>query len=94
MIIVNVCPILEALSHPNACSNASFTSEKSPCSSTMTTGRSSRGKARDIHVARSLGGGLEEKAIEAVEKWRFKPGMKGGQTANVRATIEVNFRLL
>ena len=52
------------------------------------------GRARDIHVTKSLGMGLDEKAIEAVQKWRFKPGMKGGQAVNVRATIEVNFRLL
>ncbi len=52
------------------------------------------GRARDIHVAKSLGMGLDEKAIEAVEKWRFKPGMRNGQAVNVRATIEVNFRLL
>jgi protein TonB len=38
--------------------------------------------------------GLDEKAIEAVEKWKFKPGMKDGQAVNVRVTIEVNFRLL
>src|SRR5580698_2310809 len=52
------------------------------------------GHARDIHVVKSLGMGLDEKAIEAVEKWKFKPGMRGGQAVNVRATIEVNFRLL
>jgi TonB family protein len=50
------------------------------------------GKARSIHVVKSLGVGLDEKAIEAVKKWKFKPGMKGGQPVNVRATIEVNFR--
>jgi periplasmic protein TonB len=52
------------------------------------------GHARDIHVVKSLGMGLDEKAMEAVEKWKFKPGMKGGMAVNVRATIEVNFRLL
>lgn len=52
------------------------------------------GRARDVHVVKSLGMGLDEKAIEAVEKWKFKPGMKGGQPVAVRATIEVNFRLL
>jgi TonB family protein len=52
------------------------------------------GHARDIHVVKSLGMGLDEKAIEAVAKWKFRPGMKGGQAVNVRATIEVNFRLL
>ena len=52
------------------------------------------GHARDIHVIKSLGMGLDEKATEAVMKWKFKPGMKGGQAVNVRAQIEVNFRLL
>src|SRR5437762_2229466 len=52
------------------------------------------GKARDIRVVRSLGLGLDEKAIEAVNKWRFKPGYRNGQAVAVQATIEVNFRLL
>ncbi len=52
------------------------------------------GRARDIHIVKSLGMGLDEKAVEAVEKWKFKPGMKSGQPVNVRATIAVNFRLL
>jgi TonB family protein len=52
------------------------------------------GRARNIHVVKSLGMGLDEKAIEAVERWRFKPGLRNGQAVNVQATIEVNFRLL
>src|SRR6185312_10980681 len=52
------------------------------------------GKAEDIHVVRSLGMGLDEKAIEAVQKWRFKPGKNKGVPVKVRAQIEVNFRLL
>ena len=51
------------------------------------------GQAHDIHVVKGAGMGLDEKAIEAVQKWRFRPGMKGGQAVNVRATIEMNFRL-
>jgi TonB family protein len=54
----------------------------------------SEGRARDIRVSRSLGMGLDEKAIEAVQKWRFRPGMKNGVAVNVHALIEVNFRLL
>ena len=38
----------------------------------------------------SLGLGLDEKAIEAVNKWKFRPGYKGGQPVAVQATIEVN----
>jgi TonB family protein len=52
------------------------------------------GKAQGIKVVRSLGLGLDQKAIEAVEKWKFKPGMKDGKSVPVIATIEVNFRLL
>lgn len=53
-----------------------------------------QGKAQNIRVVRSLGLGLDEKAMEAVAKWKFKPGMKNGQAVAVQATIEVNFRLL
>jgi TonB family protein len=52
------------------------------------------GMAHNIRVVRSLGLGLDEKAIEAVRQWQFKPGTKGGQPVTVAATIEVNFKLL
>jgi len=52
------------------------------------------GKATNIKVQRSLGLGLDEKAIEAVKKWKFKPGYKDGKPVTVAASIEVNFRLL
>src|SRR5262249_51463331 len=52
------------------------------------------GRAQNLRVIRSLGLGLDEKAIEAVRKWRFRPGRKDGKPVTVAATIEVNFRLL
>jgi TonB family protein len=52
------------------------------------------GAAHDISVVRSLGLGLDEMAVEAVSQWKFQPGMKDGQPVNVKATIEVNFRLM
>ena len=52
------------------------------------------GKAVNPRVVRSLGLGLDEKAIEAVRKWKFRPGYKDGKAVTVAATIEVNFRLL
>ncbi len=52
------------------------------------------GLPRDIHVIRPLGLGLDEKAIEAVMKWRFRPGLKGGRAVAVTANVEVAFRLL
>ena len=52
------------------------------------------GRPTNLKVVRSLGLGLDEKAIEAVEKWKFRPGYKDGKPVTVAATIEVNFRLL
>ena len=53
----------------------------------------SQGQARNIRVARSLGMGLDEKAIDAVKKWRFAPGTKDGLPVAVQVNVEVNFRL-
>ena len=51
------------------------------------------GIPRDVRVRRSLGMGLDEKAIAAVRTWRFEPAMKDGQAVPVQVSIEVNFRL-
>ena len=52
------------------------------------------GRAKNIRVMHGVGLGLDEKAIEAVQKWKFLPGRKDGQAVAVYATVEVNFRLL
>jgi protein TonB len=52
------------------------------------------GVPRNIHVVRPLGLGLDEKAVAAVQKWRFRPGSKGGRPVATAALVEVNFRLL
>lgn len=52
------------------------------------------GTTSNIKVIRPLGLGLDEKAIEAVQKWRFRPSMKDGRPVAVTANVEVNFRLL
>lgn len=51
------------------------------------------GRPRELRVARSLGMGLDEKAMEAVRNWRFEPAKKDGQPVAVQINIEVNFRL-
>jgi len=51
------------------------------------------GKPRDLRVARSLGLGLDEKAIEAVRRWMFEPALKDGKPVAVQINVEVSFRL-
>ncbi len=53
-----------------------------------------KGVPTEIVVKRSLGLGLDEKAIEAVRKWRFKPAMKSGEPVTMNVTIAVSFHLL
>jgi len=50
------------------------------------------GRARNLRVVSPLGYGLDEKAIQAVQQWRFQPGMKDGKPVNVQLNIEVEFR--
>jgi TonB family protein len=52
------------------------------------------GLAYNMKAVRGLGLGLDEKAIEAISQWKFKPGTRNEQPVPVMATIEVNFRLL
>jgi TonB family protein len=52
------------------------------------------GSAQQMSVLRSLDPGLDQKAMETVGTWKFRPGMKDGQPVAVQATIEVNFRLM
>lgn len=51
------------------------------------------GVPKDIRVIKGLGDGLDEKAVEAVEQWRFAPASKDDKPVSVSATIEVNFKL-
>jgi len=51
------------------------------------------GKVHDVKVARTLGLGLDEKAVEAVKKWVFEPAKKDGQAVAVQLNIDVTFHL-
>jgi len=52
------------------------------------------GHPRGFRVLQSPGLGLEQKAIDAVKQWLFKPGYQDGKAVVTSATVEVNFRLL
>jgi TonB family protein len=51
------------------------------------------GRLTNLSVLSPLGFGLDEKAQEAIEKWRFEKGRKDGKPVGILATVEVNFRL-
>jgi TonB family protein len=51
------------------------------------------GQPREIRIARSVGLGLDQKAIDAVRRWRFEPAMKDGRPVAVQISVEVSFRL-
>jgi protein TonB len=53
------------------------------------TGHTSR-----INVTRGVGLGLDEKAVEAVRQYRFKPAMKDGKPVKVDVYISVDFQIL
>jgi periplasmic protein TonB len=47
----------------------------------------------NVHVLRGVGMGLDEKAIEAVKQYKFKPAMEGGKPVAVELNVEVNFQI-
>jgi protein TonB len=52
------------------------------------------GRAEHISVLRGLGAGLDEKAIEIVQSWRFKPARDAaGHPVAVSVPMEVTFHL-
>lgn len=51
------------------------------------------GMPRNFRIEQDIGLGLAEKAIEAVMKWRFLPGIANGRPVPVEASIEIPFRL-
>jgi protein TonB len=51
------------------------------------------GLPHHVQVQRSLGMGLDEKAIAAVSTWRFQPATLDGKPVAVAVSVQVSFRL-
>ena len=51
------------------------------------------GNPQNIHVTKHLGMGLDEKAVEAVRQYKFKPAMYQGHPVAVQIIVDVDFRL-
>ena len=53
-----------------------------------------RGQVGNVSVRQTLGLGLDERAIDAVRSWKFRPARRNGKPIAAAAFVEVNFRLL
>src|SRR6185312_15024245 len=50
------------------------------------------GRPENVHVVRGVGMGLDEKAVDAIRQYRFRPAMEKGKPVPVLLNVEVNFR--
>jgi TonB family protein len=51
------------------------------------------GQVHNIRVLQPLGLGLDQKAVEAISKWRFEPAIKDGEPVDTEIAVEVSFHL-
>jgi protein TonB len=51
------------------------------------------GNPQNVRLVRGVGMGLDEKAIEAVRQYRFKPARENGKPVAVQLNVEVDFRI-
>jgi protein TonB len=60
---------------------------------TLTLVVDTEGNPTEIKLIKGLGKGLDEKAVECLQKWRFKPATHNSEPVSAKATVEINFRL-
>jgi TonB family protein len=51
------------------------------------------GSVGQVRVLRSLGAGLEQRALDAVRQWRFSPSRRNGEPVDVAVEVAVEFKL-
>ena len=51
------------------------------------------GSVSHVYVVQGLGSGLDEKAVEAVQQYKFKPALETGKTVAVEMKVKVNFQV-
>lgn len=51
------------------------------------------GLPQNVRIAKSLEASLDQRAIETVERWRFRPAMNGATPIAVEVSVEVDFHL-
>jgi protein TonB len=60
---------------------------------TMWVSISAEGEVQEVTLDKKLGYGLDEEAVKAVKKWKFRPASREGVPVAERVMLEVNFRL-
>ena len=51
------------------------------------------GTVGSLRLVEGLGGGLDQRAVDAVRQWRFSPAMRRGSPVDVMVEVAVEFRL-
>jgi TonB family protein len=51
------------------------------------------GSVGDVKVLKGLGAGLEDRAVQAVQQWRFSPATRLGTPVDVIVEVAVEFKL-
>ena len=51
------------------------------------------GSVGDVKILQGLGGGLNDRAVQAVRQWRFAPAQRQGAVVDVMVEVSVEFRL-
>jgi TonB family protein len=51
------------------------------------------GTVGDVRILRRLGGGLDDRAVQAVRQWRFAPARRLGASVDVVVEVAVEFKL-
>ena len=51
------------------------------------------GSVGDVRVLKGLGGGLNDRAVQAVRQWRFAPATRLGSPVDVVVEVAVEFKL-
>lgn len=60
---------------------------------TLTVVVEPNGRTSHIHVVKSVGLDLDQRAIEAVRDWRFKPATLDGKRVSVQIAVQITFDL-
>jgi periplasmic protein TonB len=53
------------------------------------------GECGEVRIARSFAPphGLDKEALDAARRWRFRPGMRGGEAVPVLVNLEIEFNI-